>query len=247
MDTIGRHELLGLQAVTGYDSGCPVCYHEWSSGLTGTQCCFDGYRRFLPERSPGRQARVTFGGLTYQYAQPETRRPPDYRSGKAARECLTVVDVIGVDACRGHKYPPLLAQLPGFNWRRLNPPELMHDSKVLVEMLLKVLVGKVSGGGVYESWSQDSQHRKQNQIRGIFPTTWPQVGGPFPWRLTRDQRMMLDQRMGNLIWPARVEKLFYIYNGASFWTKPSRMWKAIRKFTLLYFILPNQLSQISFA
>ena len=51
--------------------------------------------------------------------------------------------------------------------------------------------------------------------------------------------MMLDQRMGTLIWPARVEKLFY--NGASFWTRPSRMWKAIRKFTLLYFILPNQL------
>ena len=50
---------------------------------------------------------------------------------------------------------------------------------------------------------------------------------------------MLDARMGTLIWPARVEKLFY--GGASFWTKPSRMWKARRKFTLLYFILPTQL------
>ena len=44
---------------------------------------------------------------------------------------------------------------------------------------------------------------------------------------------------GTLIWPQYIEKLYY--KGASFWTKPDRMWKARRKIRLLYYILPTQL------
>ena len=60
-----------------------------------------------------------------------------------------------------------------------------------------------------------------------------------PWRLTKEQRLLLDKRAGTLIWPQQVEKL--CYDGASFWTKPNRLWKAKRKITLLFFILPVQL------
>ena len=41
------------------------------------------------------------------------------------------------------------------------------------------------------------------------------------------------------MWPQYIEKL--CYKGASFWTKPDRIWKARRKIRLLYFILPTQL------
>ena len=51
--------------------------------------------------------------------------------------------------CGGHKSPPLIARWPGFDWYRMSPPELMHDSKIFLEMLLKVWVGKVSGTGFY--------------------------------------------------------------------------------------------------
>ena len=41
------------------------------------------------------------------------------------------------------------------------------------------------------------------------------------------------------MWPQYIEKLYY--NGASFWSKPDRIWKARRKIRLLYYILPTQL------
>lgn len=41
------------------------------------------------------------------------------------------------------------------------------------------------------------------------------------------------------MWPQYIEKLYY--SGASFWSKPDRIWKARRKLRLLYFILPTQL------
>ena len=84
-DTIGRHELLGLQSVTGFESACPVCYHTWTPGLVGTQCCFGGYRSLLPLRSRGRQSRVQDVGLTYEYADEETRPPPALCSASRPR------------------------------------------------------------------------------------------------------------------------------------------------------------------
>lgn len=239
-DTIGRHKLVGMQAVTGYDSGCVVCLHEWTSGLTGSKCCFGGYRALLPMGSRGRLARIQAGGNTYEYEGVETRPIPQRRTTRLAQQCLAVVDTIGLKAFRGHKRPPLFAAWPGMgDWYRLHPPELLHDSKVFLEMLLKTMVGKVSDAGFYSNWSHDASHRRQNKLKGIFEDTWPENGGPFPWRLTKPQRLMLDARMGKLIWPERVEKL--CYDGCSFWRKPNRLWKARRKVTLLYYILPCQL------
>ena len=42
--------------------------------------------------------------------------------------------------------------------------------------------------------------------------------------------------IGNIRWPHHVEPLYY--RDASFWEKPSRMWKSRRKYRLLLFVLP---------
>ena len=57
-----------------------------------------------------------------------------------------------------------------------------------------------------------------------------------PWRLTRDERKILEKRTRNISWSHYVEPMYY--RGASFWSKPSRMWKSHRKYRLFLFILP---------
>ena len=48
---------------------------------------------------------------------------------------------------------------------------------------------------------------------------------------------MLDTRTDNIAWAHYIEPLYY--EGASFWEKPSRMWKSRRKYRLLLlFVLP---------
>ena len=47
---------------------------------------------------------------------------------------------------------------------------------------------------------------------------------------------MLDARTDNKTWAHYLEPLYY--DGASFWQKPSRMWKSRRKYRLLLFVLP---------
>ena len=51
--------------------------------------------------------------------------------------------------------------------------------------------------------------------------------------------LTLIHTQGTLIWPQYIEKLYY--KGASFWSKPDRIWKARRKIRLLYFILSTQI------
>lgn len=106
-------------------------------------------------------------------------------------------------------------------------------------MIIKCLVGKISGDTSYSNWSKDVKHRLQAQQRGIFRSAWPDRNGPLPWRLAKRDRLELVGRMERIVWPHYMERLFY--RGYSFWTKPSRMWKCRRKFRLLYFILPIQL------
>ena len=140
-DTIGRHELLGLQSCTGLASACPVCYHTWEPGLVGTQCCFGGYRTFLPLTSRGRQSRVQDGGHMYEYADEETRPPSALRTNQLARECLAVVEAVGVPGCKGHKHEPLIAKWPGMDWYRMCPNELVHDTKFLWKCCVKPWLG----------------------------------------------------------------------------------------------------------
>ena len=42
----------------------------------------------------------------------------------------------------GHKTTPLIVSWTGLDWNRINPTELMYDSKIFLEMFLKVVVGK---------------------------------------------------------------------------------------------------------
>jgi hypothetical protein len=95
----------------------------------------------------------------------------------------------------GHKTAPLIARFPGFDWFRMSPNELMHDSKILVEMFLKCAVGKVSGSAFYNSWCYDDKHRREAEMMGIFRQIWRGTNGPLPWRLTTQQRKLLDVRM----------------------------------------------------
>lgn len=112
------------------------------------------------------------------------------------------------------------------------------DVKNLCDNVIKVLVGKTSEG-FYSGWGKDATHRAQSEKLGVFEDIWPDEGGHLPWRLTKEQRELLDLRMRRVMWPHYIEPLEY--KNASFWVKPSRMWKARRKFRLLFFVLPTML------
>ena len=133
---------------------------------------------------------------------------------------------------------------------------------------MNLLVGKTSEGR-YKNWNKDKIHRRQSKELGVFPDIWiaddpsqpapqpqpatsppasqtpvpqpaPQPGGgPLPWRLTKEQRLLLDLRTRRIVWPHYMERLYY--RGASMWKKPCRMWKCRRKYRLLYHVLPIQL------
>lgn len=183
-----------MQSSSSYKGACTICRHEWTPAITGTQCTFCGYRTFVPADSRGRQARIQAGGHTYEYSGVETRPQAPPRDVVYARRCLTVVEAVGIPT-GGHKTAPLVARLPGFDWRRWSPPELMHDSKIFVEMVLKCLVGKLAGSAFYNSWNNDAKHRREAQITATFRSIWPDANGPLPWRLTTPQRKLLDSRM----------------------------------------------------
>ena len=101
------------------------------------------------------------------------------------------------------------------------------------------MIGKRSG---YDGWARDDSHRRHCEIFDVFPSTWPENAGTLPWRLTADQLKMLDARTGNITWAHYIEPLYY--QGASFWKKPSRMWKSRRKYRLLLFVLPVLLRDV---
>lgn len=76
-------------------------------------------------------------------------------------------------------------------------------------MTVKLLVGKGPVNTSYHNWSKDSAHRQQCQTLGIFESIWPGNDGPLPWRLTPEQRDVLDDRMGRVMWPHYMERLYY--------------------------------------
>ena len=112
------------------------------------------------------------------------------------------------------------------------------DVKNLCDNVIKILVGK-SSEGFYSGWAKDVTHRAQSEKLGVFEDIWPDAGGDLPWRLTKEQQQLLDLRMQRVMWPHYIEPLEY--KNASFWVKPSRMWKARRKFRLLFYVLPTML------
>lgn len=102
---------------------------------------------------------------------------------------------------------------------------------------MRLLVGNVPRTTYI--WKNDAKHRAQCKRLNIFERVWPENQGPFPWRLTKPQRLLLDGRLKQTLWPHHMEPLYY--RGASFWQAPGRMWKARRKFRLLFFILCTNL------
>lgn len=93
--------------------------------------------------------------------------------------------------------------------------------------------------GGYKSWSKDATHRREAKVLGIFRDIWPDRNGPLPWRLTKEQLKVLDERMKKTVWPHYLDPLFY--EGCSFWVKPGRLWKSRRKSMLLCFLLSTQI------
>lgn len=260
MDTPGRAELLGniilcvfvgtlclifvcslypaagLQAVQSYQSCC-VCTHTWSRGPR-TKCMYDGYRCFVQMGSRSRGRRVQYAGHVYEYRDEETRPPPRLRTDELVR-ASAIYARRRRQPVLGHKTFPLLSNWPGFSWYRMNTPDLMHDSKLLLEMLLKLLVGHVSMAGGYSAWSKDDTHRRDSQRYGVFRDVWTDRGGSFPWRLAKEDREELDARMLRVMWPHHIDRI--AYRGFSFWKKPNRLWKIKRKITTLYYVLSTAL------
>lgn len=76
-------------------------------------------------------------------------------------------------------------------------------------MIIKCLVGKGATGTSYTNWSKDAKHRAQAKILGIFEPIWPENGGELPWRLTKPDKVLLEERMRNCVWPHYMERLFY--------------------------------------
>ena len=162
MDTPGRAELLGMQSSGAYQSCC-VCIHSWSTGFV-RKCIYDGYRRFLDKTSRGRQRELLYKGNTYEFRKVENMATPRLRNNQFVREAVAVAVTRG-EPFLGHKCMPMLTAWPGFNWQRHNIPDFMHDTKLLLEMILKVIVGYAPDGW-YQSWRRDRKHRAECQAHG---------------------------------------------------------------------------------
>ena len=229
------HNNTGMKTCQAYQ-GCPTCTHSWSEPLN-RGCVCDGFRVFLPPGDSGRDQRVQYNGHLYEYKGREDRAVPRGRDDDFVKSVLSIASE--TNPVLAHKTPALIESWPDFDWFRfLCTVEAMHDFKNFAERFVRLLVGKVSNTG-YSSWSKDQMHREQCKKLGIFRELWPENGGPLPWRLTKPQRLMLNERMRNVSWPHYLEPLYF--RGCSFWMKPGRMWKARRKYRLVLHILPTQL------
>ena len=126
---------------------------------------YDGYRRYLPPGSRARRQKFRYRGVTYYFKKREWSVAPRIRNNAFVSEACTVAVQSG-QPFLGHKWMPLNSSWPGFDWWRVNCPDIMHDEKNLVESLLLVIVGNI-GDGFYATWKNDSRHRAECQIHGV--------------------------------------------------------------------------------
>ena len=120
---------IGMQTCQAYQS-CPVCTHAWSPPLS-RGCVADGYRRFLEMRDPGRQRKVKYKGLSYEYKDVCARKVPKTRDTEFVQSVCAVATVKKPQL--GHKFAPIFSRLPGFDWQRIfGAPEVMHGIYVLI-------------------------------------------------------------------------------------------------------------------
>ena len=228
LDSPGRRELLCMQSVQSYYP-CPMCLHTWQPGPR--RIIHGGYRRFLPPLHPWRQKTFQIGTKKYQFRDVERRALPNKRTDALVSLCI--LRATKSKPFLGHKGMPLLSSWVGADWAR-SMCDKMHDLKCFCEMLLKGYVGK--GDGIYGGWGcKDAQHREDCRVFGIFPDFV--AGGLPPWRLTRDERRLMDQRVKTVWWTHYCDKL--AWRGHSFWSKTDRIWKAKHKILCLTGILPT--------
>ena len=147
MDTKGREELLGvcmcvftcrhkiysptrclhagMQACQAYQS-CWCCTHAWSPGslVSRRQCIFDGFRRFLRVGSRARQKTMFYKGKMYEFRNICVAPKPKKRDDEFVRVAVSLAT--NAQPFCGHKYVPLVAKWPSFNWYRFGIPEPMH-------------------------------------------------------------------------------------------------------------------------
>jgi len=134
-----------------------------------TKLIFDGYRTYLSTASRGRRRRVGYRGQLYEYYRECTRPPPKIRDNDFVGDAIAFA-IHRKSPFMGHKRLPLMSRWPGFDWYRMNPPDVMHglsfiwklpiyyiykpnysltvcsvllfsDSKIVCEMLLKIMIG----------------------------------------------------------------------------------------------------------
>ena len=111
----------------GYTSCC-VCKHCFSAGIGATRTCtFDGFRDFLVPGSVGRRTRLERDNVVYEYSVVSTKPTPELRDNVFVRSATAFAKHRKAPYL-GHKEVPLLSRWPGFDWYRLNVPDLMHGT-----------------------------------------------------------------------------------------------------------------------
>ena len=203
-DTPGRRELLNMQAVTAFYP-CPHCLHSWQPGLRGQT--YGGYRRFLPQGSAWRNKTFRFMGLLYEFRDQEARAPPRPRNDKN----VALMAARGTPARPfiGHKGLSFFSTWEGVDWAG-SICDIMHDVKLLCEMVLKGLVGTGSSNGMYKEWgtkNRDSLHREDCKAYGIFHAFHSSDNTPPPWRLSKEELQICDMRVRSMWWSHYMDPL----------------------------------------
>ena len=118
----------------------------------------------LAAGSRGRQRRFRFKGHVYQFKNACDTPTPQRRTNELVKQSVTVARSFKLKAFLGHKMMPMQSEWPGFDWQNHCIPDLMHDCKLFVDMLLKCIVG-YHNKGMYKAWNKDAKHRAECEVR----------------------------------------------------------------------------------
>ena len=185
----------------------------------------------MENNSPLRQKSFVWNGQRYWFRNIERRNWPKARTLQTVAECASI-GTTKKPYC-GHKGAPFLSRWHGFTWT--NMADLMHDMKGVCEMTLKIIVGK-GKHGMYASWKHDEKHRFECHACKMFPGIRDPTS-PLPWRLTKDQLKIVNERVCAMWWPHHVHRL--AKRRCSFFIKSCRAWKSRDKLTVFLVILPT--------
>lgn len=208
---------------------CYRCIHTWQPGRS--KVIHDGgFRRFLTEDHSWCAKTFRVGDCQYEFRDMERRQPP-------------VRQTVNLAVSRARPTRPFLGHTRDFHffgigWGPTGGEACWIGYTTLNAFVRCVSVGFVVKGsdGFYKSWGmKDAQRREDCRIFGIFPDF---VAGELPpWRLSKPQRKLMDNRVKKMWWTHYSDKL--AWQGFSFWMKTDRIWKAKHKILCLLTILPT--------